>query len=90
LRVIDGAIAFLASKSIPAAERLLDELYDAFELLAQRPHLGHTRADLTAHPVFFWTAVGRYAVVYRKTKPLQIVRVLDWRRDVAAVLRRGS
>jgi plasmid stabilization system protein ParE len=83
---IDAAAAFIAEKSVPAAERFVDEVYDSFEKLARNPHLGHPRSDLTPLPVFFWTAFKGYAVIYRKTEPLQIVRVLAWRQDLPTLL----
>jgi plasmid stabilization system protein ParE len=83
---IDAAAAFIAEKNVPAAERFVDEIYDTFEVLARNPHLGHRRSDLTPLPVFFWTALKRYAVIYRKTDPLQIVRVLAWKQDVPTLL----
>jgi plasmid stabilization system protein ParE len=83
---IDAAAAFLADKSIHVAERFVDEIYDAFEKLARNPHLGHRRSDLTPLPVFFWTVLKGYAVIYRKTDPLQIVRVLAWKQDVPTLL----
>ena len=83
---IDAAVAFISEKSIQAAEHFVDEIYDAFEMLARNPHLGHRRSDLTLLPVFFWTAFKEYAVIYRKSDPLQIVRVLAWKRDVPTLL----
>ena len=50
---IEAAAAFIAEKNIPAAERFVDEIYDAFEMLARSLHLGHRRSDLTPLPVFF-------------------------------------
>jgi hypothetical protein len=32
------------------------------------------------YDVFFWTALKRFAVVYRKTSPIAIVRVIPWPR----------
>jgi plasmid stabilization system protein ParE len=83
---LDAAAAFIAEKSARAAERFLDEIYDSFEALAANPHLGHRGTDLTSLPVFFWTAFKGYAVIYRKTEPLQVVRVLAWKQDVSALL----
>jgi plasmid stabilization system protein ParE len=83
---IDAAVAFIAEKSMQAAERFVDEIYDAFDMLARNPNLGHRRSDLTSLPVFFWTAFKSYAVIYRKTDPLQIVRVLAWKQDVPTLL----
>lgn len=87
---IDAAAAFIAEKNVAAAERFVDQIYDAFEMLSRNPHLGHRRSDLTPLPVFFWTALRSYAVIYRKTDPLQIVRVLAWKQDVPTLLSDGS
>jgi antitoxin ParD1/3/4/toxin ParE1/3/4 len=83
---IDAAATFISDKSIQAAERFVDAIYDAFDMLARNPQLGHRRSDLTSLPVFFWTAFKGYAVIYRKTDPLQIVRVLAWKQDVPTLL----
>ncbi len=69
-----------------AADRLINDIYAAFVRLAEMPGLGHRRPDITALPVHFWTVRDRYAVVYRKTIPLQVVRVLAWKRDIEALL----
>lgn len=66
--------------SADAADQLIDALYDAFETIAGSPGLGHRRPDLTGHEVFFWTALKRYAVIYRKASVIEIVRVIPWAR----------
>lgn len=79
---------FIASDSVTAADRLEGELFEAFELLAQRPRMGHTRSDLTAQDVRFWP-VGSYLIVYRRiSTKLQIVAVLHGARDIVEVIRR--
>ena len=65
--------------------RLETEFFDAFETLARMPGIGHTRADLTGHTVFFF-AVYQYLVVYRKRLPLEVVAVLHGKRDVRRLL----
>ncbi len=62
------------------ADRLVEDLFAAFRRIGLSPGLGHRRRDLTDLDVFFWTAIERYALVYRKTDPVEIVRVLPWRR----------
>jgi plasmid stabilization system protein ParE len=84
---IDEIADFLAAVDPEAALKAVDAIYDGCELLAGRPHLGHARPDLTRHDVFFWGIARRYAIVYRKAQPLQIVRVLAWRRDIERVLK---
>ena len=84
---IDEIADFLSPVDPEAALKVIDAIYDGCELLADRPHLGHARPDLTQHDVFFWGVARRYAIVYRKATPLQSVRVLAWRRDIKRVLR---
>ncbi|HEX3861676.1 MAG TPA: type II toxin-antitoxin system RelE/ParE family toxin [Stellaceae bacterium] len=69
------------------ARYVLQELTEAFRLLAIRPGIGHLRQDLTPLLVKFWP-VFSYLIVYDPaSEPLSIVRVLHGRRDVTTVLR---
>jgi len=78
---------FIALDSPTGAEQMLDELFAAFEKLAEWPRQGHTRPDLTDRKVRFWP-VASYLVVYRGDRtPLQIVAVLHGARDVPTVMR---
>lgn len=78
---LDAIHAFLEEvQDEDAADTIIDELYDAFDRIATNPGLGHRRQDLTEFDVYFWTALKWYAVVYRKTDPIEIVRVIPWRR----------
>jgi antitoxin ParD1/3/4/toxin ParE1/3/4 len=57
-----------------------------FAYLADFPHGGHWRRDLTNAEVRF-LAVYSYLIVYLPaTKPLQIVAILHAHRDVAMIL----
>jgi plasmid stabilization system protein ParE len=79
---------FIASDNVSAADKLEDEFFEAFEMLAKRPRMGHTRADLTDRDVRFWP-VGSYLIVYRSIPTtLQIVAVLHGARDVTDVIRK--
>jgi plasmid stabilization system protein ParE len=71
---------------LDVANRIESELYGAFEALATLPGKGHTRTDLTSHPVHFF-AVYSYMIVYRSREPLEIVRVLHGRRNLRRILR---
>ncbi len=71
---------------VEIANRVESELYNAFELLAQNPRIGHQRSDLTSHPVLFLT-VYSYMIVYRPNTPLEIARVLHGKRDLRRILR---
>ena len=72
------------------ARYVLQEFAEAFRLLASQPEAGHLHRDLTPLPVKFWP-VFSYLIVYDPTaKPLAIVRTLDGRRDVGAILGRKA
>jgi antitoxin ParD1/3/4 len=73
------------SATIAIADRVEAELYALFAELAATPGQGHTRTDLTSHPVLFFT-IYSYMVVYRANTPLEIVRVLHGKRDVKRIL----
>ncbi|MDB5393622.1 MAG: hypothetical protein JWM91_1128 [Rhodospirillales bacterium] len=66
--------------------RFIDTVYEAFQFLADNPGVGHKRADLTDQPVLFWTVWKSFAVIYRKSSPLEIVRVTRWARDIPTFL----
>ena len=77
---------FIAVDSTSAADRVIDELFDAFEHLAKWPDTGHSRPDLTPQSVRFWS-VRSYLVVYRSSlQNVQIVAILHGSRDVPAIL----
>jgi antitoxin ParD1/3/4/toxin ParE1/3/4 len=68
------------------ADRVESVIRSKFAYLADFPHGGHWRRDLTAAEVRF-LAVYSYLIVYRpETKPLQIVAILHAHRDVAKIL----
>ena len=78
---------FIARDSENAADQLEDAFFNAFEKLARRPGMGHTRTDLTDRDVRFWPA-GSYLIVYRKCpQELQVLAVLHGARDLPEVMR---
>lgn len=76
---------YIAEKNIVAADKISAEIESACEILAQSPHLGHSRKDLTKSNVRFWP-VHDYLVIYRDSAPLEIVRVLSGFRDIIKLL----
>ncbi len=50
---LDSIWEYIARDSVDAADRWIAKLFDAFEVLAVNPAIGHTREDLTAVPVLF-------------------------------------
>lgn len=89
---IDSAVEDLAEhwNDANAAEAYVDRLYDELDRLADNPGIGHRGEDLTALPVFFWNVLDRYAVIYRRRQPVEIVRVLPWKMDISGLLRRNT
>jgi plasmid stabilization system protein ParE len=82
--------AYIAEDSETAADRVQQAVYDACAFLAEGPSRGHTRPDLTARRLRFWTLTRypNYTVVYRpETSPLEIVAVLHGKRNIRRVLR---
>jgi plasmid stabilization system protein ParE len=85
---IDEIGAYIARDSVDAALKVYDALEEAFELLAERPGVGHSRGDLTDRPLRFWS-VFSYLVVYDPgSQPLTIIAVLHSARDVKELLKR--
>ena len=73
---------YIAKDNPAAADKLEDDIYQACELLAKNPRLGHKRPDLTDEPVLFWPVRGQYLVIYqRATQPLKVARILHAARD---------
>jgi len=86
LEDLQGIWDFIAIDSVEAADNVLDELFAAFEGLAQWPGQGHKRDDLTNRDVRFWP-VRNYLVVYRENlRRVEIVAVLHGARDVPTVI----
>jgi plasmid stabilization system protein ParE len=88
---LDEIYEYIGGFNPSAADRVLDELFAAFDLLSCFPHMGHRRPDLTSKPLRF-KAIRSYLIVYAPDlKPTWIVAVIDGRRSprVLAALLRG-
>ena len=82
--------SYIAEHSEEAANRVEQAIYDACAFVAEAPLRGHSRPDLTARSLRFWTLTRypNYAVVYRpETVPLQIVAVLHGKRNIRRILK---
>ena len=80
--------AYISRDNLDAAERMLDKLLSACDLLTDNPRIGQYRADLTPLPVRFWLVHPRYFLIYRGENPVEIVRVLAANIDIARELAR--
>lgn len=61
-----GIWLYIARDDVRAADRLLDEIEDKFQLLADQPALGRARPDIA--PAFRYLPVRRYPIPYRPIK----------------------
>jgi len=84
---LDDIWEHIAKDNIDAADRWIDQLFEAFAAVGRNPRIGHSRTDLTAYPVLFWP-VGAYLVIYRAQRPVEIVAVTQGSRDIPSFLHR--
>jgi plasmid stabilization system protein ParE len=82
--------SYIANESEGAADRVELAIYDACAFVAEAPNRGHTRPSLTPRALRFWTLTRypNYTIVYRpETVPLQIVAVLQGKRNIRCILK---
>jgi len=79
---------YIAEDSLDAADRVMEDFYQAIRKLAATPGMGHKREDLAdQRPILFWP-VGNYLIIYRVCRLVEIVAVAHGKRDIPAFLRR--
>lgn len=87
---LQGIDTYVGQFSPGAADRLLDEFFEAFDLIARFPHHGHHRVDLATQRLRF-KVVRDYLIAYLPAnEPVWIVAVVDGRQNprvIAAILR---
>lgn len=71
-----GIADYISEDDPSAAERVVDQIVDAIELLCKFPQMGHVDEKLGGKKHRLWP-VSRYLIVYRPTDPLQIIRIWD-------------
>ena len=77
---------YIAQDDLDAADRVIDEIYDAILLTSTMPGIGHLREDLTDKPLRFWP-IRRYLIVYRiENELLEVARILSAYQDVRRLL----
>ena len=78
---------YIAEDDISAADRVVANLLESFDLIARYPRLGRVREDWTERPVRFFV-VRHYHIVYRAdTAPITIVAIIHSARDAPTVLK---
>lgn len=81
---------FIAADNPDAADRVLEEIYEAIRGLVRFPQQGYRRSDLTSRPLRF-QPLRDFLIAYAPDeKPLVVLAVLHGRRNprvIAALLR---
>lgn len=78
--------ATIAEDNEPAADRIIDRLYEAFSKLAEYPLFGHAESDLGAQ-IRSWP-VSRYMIYYRPIESgVEILHIYDGARDIPRLFR---
>lgn len=73
---------FIAGDHVEAADRVIDDIHDALEALADFPEMGHRRDDLADAALRIWP-VHSYLIVYRpERRPIEVVRIISGFRDL--------
>jgi len=85
--------SYIAKESEDAAARVEQAIYNACAFLADGPMCGHSRPDLTARALRFWTLTRypNYTIVYRpETSPASGCRCAPWETKCASNAERAA
>jgi len=81
---------YIAADNPSAADRVIEEIYEAIRALVPFPQMGHQRSDLSSRPLRFHP-IRNFLIAYAPDeKPLLVLAVLHGRRNprvIAALLR---
>lgn len=84
---IEAIWQYIAQDNPRAADRVELKLHQAMQLLSEFPRMGHTRADVDDSRYRFWS-VYDYLIVYQHNRtPIEVIRVINGRRDIPNILR---
>ncbi|HUJ40773.1 MAG TPA: type II toxin-antitoxin system RelE/ParE family toxin [Candidatus Acidoferrales bacterium] len=86
---LDAIWQYIAKDNPAAAEKVEAEIVACCERLAEHPHMGTKRPDITGANVRFWavTKYPNFIIVYRpEGPPLVVVAVLHAKRELGKVL----
>lgn len=90
---LDDIWEYIAGENLGAADRVIEEIFNAIRSLIAFPDQGHERPDLSGRTLRF-QAVGEYLIAYAPNeKPLLVIGVLHGRRSprvIAAILEQRS
>lgn len=72
----------IAEGSLDAADKVIDQIEQAFNRLAEMPGIGHFREDLLDQRFKFWT-VYSYVIAYQwEAEPIRIIAVVHGAREL--------
>lgn len=75
---------YIAARNLPAARRIVDEIFQKCQILAQFPEMGWLWEDLV--PPLCSFPVDRYLIFYRPvTDGIQIMRIVSGYRDLGKI-----
>ena len=75
---------YIAQDSLTRADKLLDEIDEKSQMLAQSPFIGKTRDELG--PTIRSFPIGNYVLFYQPIEDgIEIIRVLHGARDIEAL-----
>ena len=84
-RDLEGIADYIGERNPKAADKLLEEFEQVFQLLVNSPKIGNSRPDLTKRQLRFWP-VDSYLVIYKEASVLEIVRILSGYRNLFKIL----
>ena len=88
-RDLDELWSYVAADASPGtADRLIDAIFERFELLAEQPRMGRLRREFGAGVRSL--TVENHVIYYRHEGEILIARVLHGRRDQAAAWSESS
>jgi toxin ParE1/3/4 len=88
-RDLDEVWSYVAEEASPTtADRLIDDIIDRFDLLAEQPRMGRARPEFGPGVRSF--AVENYVIYYRQEGDILIARILHGRRDQIAAWSESS
>jgi toxin ParE1/3/4 len=89
-RDLDEIWEFIAADNQPAADRVVEEIYQKIRRLVRFPRQGHRRPDLTSRPLRFQIVRDHLIAYAPDEKPLVVIAVIHGRRSprvLAGILR---
>lgn len=82
---LDEIWEYIASDNLDAADRVIQEIYQAIDSLVVFANQGHRRPDLTTRPLRF-QGVRDYLIAYAPDEtPLVVIAVVHGRRNPHAI-----